>query len=65
LREKRSDPAEVSSDVAAAGTVELSVSLGRECAGEEDSKKKKDNPANFAREGGARRLIVPVPARAS
>jgi len=65
LREKRSDPAEVSSDVPAAGTVELSVSLGRECAGEEDSKKEKYDPANLAGECRRRRLIVPVPARAS
>jgi len=38
MREERPDPAEVALYVAVA--VELGVSLGQECAGEEDSEKK-------------------------
>ena len=65
MREQRSDPAEVSSDVAAPRTVELCVSLGGERAGEEDSEKEKYDPANLAGECRARRFIAPVRARAS
>ena len=63
MRQQRSDPAEIPSYVPVA--VELGVALGGECAGEEESKKEEDNPANLAGERGRRRLIVPVPARAS
>ena len=63
MREQRTDPAEVASYVAVA--VELGVAFGGEGAGEKDSEEKKDDPANLARERGRRRLIVPVPARAS
>jgi hypothetical protein len=62
-REQRADPAEVSLYVAVA--VELSVALGGERAGEEDPEEKEDDPADLARERGLRRLIGPVPARAS
>ena len=61
-REQRSDPAEVSFYVAVA--TELRVGLGGECAGEENSEEKEDDPANLARERGLGRPIVPVPARA-
>ena len=63
MREQRADPAEVSSYVAV--EVELGVSLGGEGAGKENSEEKEHDPANLARERGARGLIVPVPARAS
>ena len=63
MREQRSDPAEIPSYVAV--EVELGVPLGGECAGEKDSEEEEDNPANLACKRGARRLIVPVPARAS
>ena len=62
-REQRADPAEVSLYVAVAE--ELRVALGSECAGEEESEEKEDDPANLARERGLGRPIVPVPARAS
>ena len=63
MREQRSDPAEVAPYVAV--EVELGVTLCGERAGEENSEEKEDDPANLAGERGARRLIVPVPARAS
>jgi hypothetical protein len=62
-RQQRANPAEIPLYVAVA--VELSVTLGGERAGEEDSEEKEDNPANLAGERGLRRPIVPVPARAS
>jgi len=61
-RQQGSDPAEVSLYVAVA--MELRVALGGECAGEENSEEKEDDPANLARERGLGRPIVPVPARA-
>jgi len=61
-RQQRADPAEIPLYVAVA--VELSVALGGERAGEEDSEEKEDDPANLARERGLGRPIVPVPARA-
>ena len=63
MREHRSDPAEVAPYVAV--EVELCITLCRERAGEENREEKEDDPANLAGERGARRLIVPVPARAS
>ena len=63
MREERSHPAEVSLYVAVA--VQLCVALGGECAGEEESEEKEDDPAGLARERGLGRPIVPVPARAS
>jgi len=63
MRQQRSDPAEIPFYVAVA--VELGIALGGECASEEESKKEEDDPANLAAERGRRRLIVPVPARAS
>ena len=62
-REQRADPAEVSLYVAVAE--ELGVALSSECAGEEESEEKEDDPTDLARERGLGRLIVPVPARAS
>jgi hypothetical protein len=62
-REERADPAEISLYVAVAE--ELSVTLGSECAGEEEPEKQEDDPPNLARERGLGRLIVRVPARAS
>ena len=62
MREQRSDPAEVSSDVAVAA--ELGVALGGEGAGEEEPEEKKDYPANLAGQRRAGGLIWPVPARA-
>ena len=62
-REQRADPAEVSLYVAVAE--ELSVALSSECAGEEESEEKEDDPADLARERGLGRPIVRVPARAS
>jgi hypothetical protein len=44
--------------------MELRVALGGECAGEENSEEKEDDPANLTRERGLGRPIVPVPARA-
>jgi hypothetical protein len=63
MREKRSDPAEVPLYVSVA--VKLGVTLGEQCAGEEDPEEKEDDPANLAGERRARGLIGPVPARAS
>jgi hypothetical protein len=63
MREQCSGPAEIASYVAVA--VELGVCLGGECAGEKDSEEKEDDSANLAGERGRRRLIVPVPVRAS
>jgi len=65
MRQQRSDPAEIPSYVAPPGAVELGVGLSGERAGEEDSKKEEDDPANLAGERGRRRPIVPVLARAS
>jgi hypothetical protein len=62
-RQQCTDPAEVSLYVAVAE--ELSVALGRERTGEEESEEKEDDPADLARERGLGRLIVLVPARAS
>jgi hypothetical protein len=62
VREQRTGPPETPSYVAVA--VELRIALGRESAGEKDSEKQQDDSADLARERGARRLIVPVPARA-
>ena len=61
-RQQRADPAEIPLYIAVA--VELSVTLGGERAGEEDSEEKKDYPADLASERGLRNPIVPVPARA-
>ncbi len=61
LREQGADPAEICFYVPVAE--ELSISLGRECTGEEDSKEKKDDAANLAGERRLRGSIVPVPAR--
>ena len=63
MREERADPAKISFYIAV--TEELGVAFGGERAGEEDSEKKKYDAADLARERGARRFIVPVPARAS
>jgi hypothetical protein len=63
MRKQCPDPAEVASYIPVAE--ELGVALGGKSAGEEDSEKEKYDAANFARERGARRFIVPVPARAS
>jgi hypothetical protein len=63
VREQRPDPAEVASYVTVA--VELGVALGGECAGEKNSKEQEDDPADLVGERGRRRLIVPVPVRAS
>jgi hypothetical protein len=63
MREQRADPAEIALYVAV--EVELGVALSGESTGEEDSEEEEDDPANLAGERGARRLIVPVPARAS
>ena len=63
MGEECSGPAEIASYVAVA--VELGVCLGGECAGEKDSEEEEDDSANFAGERGRRRLIVPVPVRAS
>ena len=62
MGEQRAGPAEIAPYVAIA--VKLSVSLGRERAGEEDPEEEEDDPANLAGERGARGLIVPVPVRA-
>ena len=62
MREQGSDPTEVSFYVP--GSVELSIPLCGQCAGEKDSEEKKDDPAYLARERRLRRPIVPVPARA-
>ncbi len=63
MREQRADPAKIASYVPVA--VELGVALGGEGAGEKNSEEKKDDPADLARERRRRRLIWPVPARAS
>jgi hypothetical protein len=63
MGEESADPAEVSFYVPVAE--ELCVAFGGKCAGEEDPEKKKNDPANLSGERRARRLIVPVPARAS
>ena len=52
MRQQRSDPAEIPSYVAPPGAVELGVGLSGERAGEEDSKKEEDDPANLAAECG-------------
>ena len=62
-RQQRADPAEIPLYVAVA--VELSVTLGGERAGKENSEEKEDYTADFASERGLRRPIVPVRARAS
>ena len=65
VRQQRAHPAEIALYRAAA-TNERCVAFGDECSAEEDREKKKDNPANLARERGTRRgAIAPVPARAS
>jgi hypothetical protein len=63
MREKRSDPAEVSSYISV--SVKLGVAFGGEGAGEEDSDKEKYDPANLTGQRRARRFIAPVRARAS
>ena len=60
--EERAGPAEIRFYIAVAE--ELTVGLGCERAGEEDSEEKKYDPANLAGESGLGRSSVPVRARA-
>jgi hypothetical protein len=60
--EEGPDPAEVRLHIAV--EVQLSVALGGERAGEEDTEEKEDDAADLARQRGFGRPIVPGPARA-
>jgi hypothetical protein len=62
MREEGAGPTEVSSYVTIAA--KLGVRLGSECAREKNSKEKKNDPADLARERGLGGLSVPVPVRA-